>query len=288
MSIDPAAPPVVPPLTTPFAPDWNSITTEVTCPLCDYNLRGLTQPLCPECGYRFEWPSVLDPKLRAHPYVFEHHPERNIRSFLHTLVRNFRPFRFWKELQPNQPSRVGRLMIYWSVCAFIALLPGVAMILWPYYNWPAPFVWVPRPPFLDYLVDYLRHETGRLLIAFWMIYALFPLLNFAALLVYRQSMRNARVKLSHVLRCAVYSGDVIVWSAMWQLGLLLTGSPRSDATFDVFTIGVLILLGVNAVRLISAYRWYMRFDHVVATIFAQQIILLLAMLIVIAYAGWMH
>ena len=284
MSIDPAAPPVVPALTTPFAPDWNSITTDVTCPLCDYNLRGLTQPLCPECGYEFEWPSVLDAKLRAHPYVFEHHPERNIRSFLRTLVRNFRPFSFWKDLQPNQPSRVGRLMIYWAVCAFIALLPGAVVILWPYYDWP----WSgPRVAFIGYLADVWGEREGRMLVSFWVVCAIFPLLNFAALLIYRQSMRKARVKLSHVLRCSVYSGDAIVWGAMWQFGVWLGYKGPGATAVDLLALGTLILMCLNAARLISAYRWYMRFDHVVATIVAQQIILLLGILIVIAYAGWM-
>ena len=68
-----------PTATTPV--DWDTISEEILCPLCDYNLRGLIQPRCPECGYRFEWQGLLDPKYRLHPYLFEHHPERNFRSF---------------------------------------------------------------------------------------------------------------------------------------------------------------------------------------------------------------
>ena len=45
------------------------------CPLCEYNLRGLSEPRCPECGYRFEWAELRDPSRRLHPYLFEHHPE---------------------------------------------------------------------------------------------------------------------------------------------------------------------------------------------------------------------
>lgn len=65
-------------------PEWAAIEADVFCPLCDYNLRGLTEPRCPECGFRFDWPHVLDPTRRLHPYIFEHHPERNFRSFWQT------------------------------------------------------------------------------------------------------------------------------------------------------------------------------------------------------------
>ena len=41
-------------------PDWSAITETIRCPLCDYDLRGLIEPRCPECGYQFVWPEVLD------------------------------------------------------------------------------------------------------------------------------------------------------------------------------------------------------------------------------------
>src|SRR5206468_900133 len=37
------------------APDWENSAQEIICPLCEYNLRGLSEPRCPECGYRFQW-----------------------------------------------------------------------------------------------------------------------------------------------------------------------------------------------------------------------------------------
>ena len=82
-------------------PDWQAIHQEVKCPLCDYNLRGLHEPRCPECGYQFDWPSVLDPNKRLHPYLFEHHPERNIRSYVQTLLQHLRPKNFWRMANPR-------------------------------------------------------------------------------------------------------------------------------------------------------------------------------------------
>ena len=100
-----------------LAPDWSSITRDIKCPMCDYNLRGLIAPTCPECGYRFQWDRVLYPIRYLHPYLFEHHPDRNIGSFVQTQTRNFRPFGFWKTIDPSQPLNVRRLMIYWAVGA---------------------------------------------------------------------------------------------------------------------------------------------------------------------------
>src|SRR4051812_30293929 len=89
------------PAPAPPAPaiDWSSITNEVECPLCRYNLRGLTEPRCPECGLQFTWAEVLDPNSR-HPYLFEHHPERNLPSFFRTLWAGLRTRRFWTKLRP--------------------------------------------------------------------------------------------------------------------------------------------------------------------------------------------
>jgi hypothetical protein len=68
------------------APDWAAQREDLLCPLCEYNLRGLTDPRCPECGYRFDWDQLRDEKLKTHPYLFEHHPERNAWSFRKTAT----------------------------------------------------------------------------------------------------------------------------------------------------------------------------------------------------------
>jgi hypothetical protein len=95
---------------------------DVACPLCRYNLRGLSEPRCPECGYRFTWRELTDPEIRRHPYLFEHHPRRNAWSFARTLSGGLLPRSFWSSLKPTQPSRPGRLVLYWC----LATLPLVA------------------------------------------------------------------------------------------------------------------------------------------------------------------
>jgi hypothetical protein len=94
----------------------------VHCPLCDYDLRGQTEPRCPECGYQFDWADLTDPARRIHPYLFEHHPRRNTRSFVRTMLGGLRPGKFWRGLKPSQPSRPLRLLLYWLLAAL--LLPA--------------------------------------------------------------------------------------------------------------------------------------------------------------------
>src|SRR5947207_2344425 len=96
----------------------------IHCPLCDYDLRGLIEPRCPECGYRFDWKDLRDPTRRLHPYLFEHHPERNIRALLRTVRASQRPKRFWRGLFPTQRPDRRRLLIYWLVpVLLLAVLP---------------------------------------------------------------------------------------------------------------------------------------------------------------------
>ncbi len=116
MATDPTPPAAV----SSSPPDWATFPAEVHCPLCRYSLRGLSEARCPECGYRFAWAEVLDPDRQPHPYLFEHHPEKNVRSFCRTLAGGLRPRRFWRTLRPTQPSSVPRLLVYglltWLVC----------------------------------------------------------------------------------------------------------------------------------------------------------------------------
>ena len=272
-------------------PDWATIDREILCPMCDYNLRGLTESRCPECGYRFDWPAVLDPNLQTHPYLFEVHPERYVRSFLRTLVRGHGFWSFWKSLQPSQRSSTGRLAVYGIVCGFIALLPAILLVVLQVYQWHA--VANPAASFADMLTSAMREWPIRGVVAACLIWALFPWLNFLALRVFAQSMRQARVKPIHVLRCAVYCGDLIVWNAIIDLtavlcyGYDLQYRSVEDRLMAVLSVSGAIMILLNFVRLASAYRFYMKFPHVIATIAASQVMVALAILVAVAYALYM-
>src|SRR5580658_4321591 len=111
--------------TPSFAPDWEALEKDVNCPLCDYNLRGLAEPRCPECGFQFDWLELLYAEQNRHPYLFEHQPKRNIWSFWKTFWADCRPRRFWRELSPVHVVRINRLLIYWLLANGILLLPVV-------------------------------------------------------------------------------------------------------------------------------------------------------------------
>ena len=110
------------------AVDWGKVDGDINCPMCDYNLRGLVEARCPECGYRFEWVDLVEPERRRHPYLFEHHPRRKVWSFYRTVKGGMRPGKFWTSLHPAQPSYKGRLVGYW-VAANVALVLLVVPVL---------------------------------------------------------------------------------------------------------------------------------------------------------------
>jgi len=119
--LDPApanAPPDAP-------PDWAALDRDVLCPLCEYNLRGLIEPRCPECGHQFIWAEVLDPK-RSHPWLFEHRDRRRIRAFFHTFAVSMLPRRFWSAVRPTHVPNGRRIMFYWLASSSAA---GLMIVL---------------------------------------------------------------------------------------------------------------------------------------------------------------
>jgi len=43
----------------PTAPDWDTFPLDVACAECGQELRGQTEPRCPECGIEFEWSDAV-------------------------------------------------------------------------------------------------------------------------------------------------------------------------------------------------------------------------------------
>jgi hypothetical protein len=296
-------------------PNWDNLTADVHCPLCAYSLRGLTEARCPECGYRFEWAEVLDPDRQPHPYLFEHHPEKNIRSFCRTAVGGLRPGRFWRTLRPTQRSNTRRLLLYGL--AVIVLYLGLAetgISRFPMYlhyqiqdnsNQQASLLghlptsargriirqYGTLQNYAEWLYPtrvnaLLVMQTWRWFDVRWPETSLlaWSAATLATLLIFRVSMRRARVKVVHVLRCVIYSFDVLLWIAL--LGILadiLETLPIPYQTAQIRrTIGewsgpAIVVLVIY--RLIMAYRLYLRFDRPAATVLASQLICLLGAIV---------
>ncbi len=301
-------------------PDWAAIEADAFCPLCDYNLRGLTEPRCPECGFRFDWPDILDPARRLHPYIFEHHPERNFRSFWQTAFAGWRPRRFWTSLHPAQPSRPRRLILYWCLAASVVPLTCLATFLFlthktvqvhaasnrsllAYVNGPArvryqsfisahygtaqayadsmypPGYWANARTIVESEDSLKNLLFAPLCILSW------AWLTFFTLLIFQVSMRRARVKTVHVLRCVLYSSDVLLWLGLIMLAMTpmrvwaLMGQPRWGSLTIIVSAGLITLaIGVAACRLGLAYRFYLRFDTPFGTVLASQAVVILVLL----------
>ena len=142
----------------------------------------------------------------------------------------------------------------------------------------------PLAPSFGFWIDAVRMASEALLPL--MIWTAWPLLTLATLMIFRVSMHRARVKTAHVLRCVIYSGDVIVWGnllltisvsalALWWLRVGGINLARLEWLIWAWLGLTLLLPLVFWYRLTIAYRKYLRFDHPIATVFASQVIVAL-------------
>lgn len=278
------------------APDWSATTERIACPLCDYDLRGLADPRCPECGYPFAWNDLTDPARRQHPFVFEHHPEANVWSFFKTLAGGWRPLEFWTTLRPSQPSKRRRLLIYAMIVTFVAALVPIGRItqeaihIWLDHHAARSFItgtprnvldsdW-PLPPSLLFFVRVV-HRHGETLFSPLIAAAGWMWFTYFGLLVFQISMYRTKVDNVHVLRCVVYSADVFVGPSLLLAFVVAlfeferyTTRRRMDADtlvgLSLWLAAVAVLLFTH--RLWRAYKHYLQFDHPYATVFCSQVI----------------
>jgi hypothetical protein len=296
------------------APDWQRQKEEIHCPMCEYNLRGLTEPRCPECGYRFAWKDLLDARMRPHPYLFEHHPEANLWSFWKTAKGGLRPAKFWTTLHPAMPSRPRRLILYWVLTVLLSSLLLVGFFLFTWAETNAEFQWertrllrqwpgsqttnpsyqqwlaqrAPAPPSApEVLEKAAANDLFLYVAALTAVVVLWPWFTFFVLMIFRISMRRARVRSIHVLRCVLYCFDVTLWVGPIELVVLGAQAlflkvPQWIWWKDVWVLLyqahalAALVLAIGAWRLAVAYRRYLKFDFSTATVAASQAILVLA------------
>lgn len=303
-------------------PNWKSIDEEIRCPLCEYHLRGLVEPRCPECGYRFVWEELIDPSRRLHPYLFEHHPERRFWSFHRTLFGGFRPRKFWKALHPAQPSSPKRLVLYWALAVLPMFLTaasnvcGLAVMMrrdhqtnrvaekkilaYPQNAELARTTIQQYGSIENYLDQFYPVEWAAVFRTVWSYHeVLVPLLlplglvlawpwvTIPGLMVFQISMKRARIRSDHVLRCVVYSADVVFWLGLalvpvvW-IFVFLPATPRMAGNYfraiPYEAAGCVAAFVIFCYRLFVGYRSYLRFRRSTWVILAAQIIGLLVFL----------
>lgn len=261
-----------------------STDRDVLCPMCDYNLRGITEPRCPECGFRFDWSELLDVTRRQHPYLYEHRRHDSFRSFWQTLLGGLNPWCFWRTLHPAQPSDPKRLRryLFWCILPLAVACLASLVVYMHYYRstFTSLFRW--------YNLSGFRGQPLRLTL-FWLM---LPVSQFIVLMIFQDSMQRARVKVVHVWRCVVYCCDCMLplgivlcltaglfaATAIMSSSLGFAGSRWFTYPSQFFVLAhwcMVVLQLVIGVRLAAAYRYYLRFDHPALTVIATQVILYL-------------
>jgi hypothetical protein len=284
----------------------------LACPRCGYSLRGLTEPRCPECGFAFTGAELLDAKRDQHPWLFEHGRGRNVWTFTATFARTGFPRRFWETVTPASRVHVGRLLLYWM----LSRLPIAAMLIAPpclfYFGFHASPIVVPQPWSIGFLHGHrpnilpANDEPARLTTA--AAICAWPGLTFAALLLFRGSMSQAKVHCRDVLRAVVYGFDfglipiaiaiIAFWpaadAARFRSSLSVRPSPlgsclaSSRLPSQVMPV-LLTLSGCGAVgicRLTAACGRYLRFDRpFLAVVSVQGIIMLIVGIVLVRTVG---
>lgn len=316
------------------APDWNQIQDDLVCPLCEYNLRGLSEARCPECGHQVEWGDLLDRSKTEHPWLFEHRRRRKIQGLIRTFFASQLPRYFWRSVRLLHPPVTARLVAYWLIVTAIcvgaaaaarysevlkyyaklpyaryelrlameeeiarhkSLPPGTRLIdrytedMVAQYGSVAAVARI-HLPFMLSKADFgwIAGRTSSLMIIANSIFvgcALWPCLTFFSLLLFRQTLWNAKIKKAHLFRCAIYSSDVGFTLAMpsaWLLSLSIFVIDMNDHVY--FPMVTLLIPAAMAaaisVKLSYACSAYLGFPHAAAVAAASQIIVLLSLLTV--------
>jgi len=254
-------------------PDWSHVEDQIRCPECDYNLRGLIEPRCPECAYEFTWSEILNPTRRTHPYLFEHHPKQNLRSFWHTAVNSsLRPSRFWTSIRYIQSYRVNRMVLYWLLtslfylfalaCLFVAGIVVAKMA---------------RPSLGVDAIAADMWQTGD----YWSLVLatlpwLWPWLTFLGLIAIGAMLGKGHDEWMANLRCAIYSYDLSFWIGLYAIIIsILAPLILVPGDYEDHVVWVARLLPfawlIGCYRFAIACKRYLRFDYPVLTATIAQV-----------------
>lgn len=256
---------------------------------------------------------MLDPSLRLHPYLFEHHAGNDFLFFAKTFVGQLKPRRFWKLLHPNQPSVPARLVRYWNIVA-VGFLSTVALVLAAvvpesinlsrgyrvsllaslaqpsYKEWKESLVFQygSIEGFMDEQYPITVVGTIRTMLfnpsePVWVVLLIlfaWPWLTILALMIFKKSMRKARLKSGHLVRIVVYNSDAIFWLCAYCIAATtahLVLSKLFFASLDERVVtGLLVAFVASSLlwlyRLAVAFTLYLRIDRPILTALTSQLL----------------
>lgn len=228
------------------------------CPLCGYDLRGLTSRRCPECGHAFE-PDALRAALEdGRGQTFEHAARPAI-ALVDTAAQSLSPPRFWRRFRPTVPVAPRRLFVWatvWLLAAtlwsLVAIAPAAIDAHADAYA-PAPFVsfaGAPTPPgpmyqawgyarftWLDAATFALR-QREQLASAVRLVVAAsaWPLTAFIAMRTFAVTLRRAGVRPAHLARVALYGWPTVMLAALVLGTLMLAFAWEGYALFRAASV----------------------------------------------------
>lgn len=241
----------------------------VLCPFCEYDLRGAANPRCPECGAQFTWPGVPDPATLLHPYLFEHHPEQNVRSFFKTFLNGHRATHFWRTLHPAQPSNISRVVAYWLVILNIYLISSLFFIVTYVAQGRAVLdanslggVW-PGPTRLLNEFRSLLHESW---FPAWLylvsIFGAWPWITYVVFALFDIGNSRNRINSIHRVRVVVLCADAILWTCLYMVMALSLATANSLLETLGFAwierLDEILMAGLICVFVMSAFFWLYR------------------------------
>lgn len=207
-------------------PDWPNIEFEINCSRCGYNLRMLERPRCPECGLEFEWPTMLEIAATGSDFLFEHNwRTRPVGSFAATILRSFRPRRFWASVSLHERIALGPLLFMFAagVVSFSIVLHGGALVIAGAME--VVFRVIGSPPTSSSSALQIQRQMfalaeAPLRMARQTLFLLVPpILTFAGtlglLLLLRETLAKCRVREAQVFRVTAYMAvPIAVWSSL--------------------------------------------------------------------------
>lgn len=257
-----------------------SMDEALDCPLCGYDLRGLTSARCPECGHAFDVDAIRQSKLDRAEWVFETAQRRLFVAFLRTSARALLPLSkagFWWRLPVSTPvvmPRLRRFATLWlGVLVANSLLVVLAIATLSYFaansTTAGAAPWTPRGPqlrtwglsqytFSDALGHALRIRNGPLIES---IVFMWPLLVFGAINLFGITLKRAGIHSGHLWRVALYTLPLMVVTvSVIQVVLLITGDLkfRDSVGFEVVGLAIVTLL-----HLIGAHMDYLRLPQAI-------------------------
>jgi ribosomal protein L37E len=270
---------------------------QLTCLHCGYHLCGLRDTRCPECGEPFTWSEVLLEYRAAQRPLFEYRwREQPVRSFGRTCFQAMRPGRLWRHIDIHDPPQAVPLIVLVVVMLLLLavampIVGGIAVWLFEWLWWRL------QLDFSDLLSNVAMAGMDGASYVPAAVAALWCAMSFAALMVFRQSMRLCKVRTIHVLRVWAYSLPLtlplllLCFSALMFVYLLVAVGTRNFGPSGVGTIAAIAVLCAYIVFVVwslrQGYRWYLRMRHSLGVAVASQVVALLASAITVFWVQYL-